>query len=517
MRADDFDSVQRHLEDLSADYLGDDRQSGPEPEPLMPSRGEQGAFPTGYLSPTLRGAVEAIATLSFVPQSLAAQSVLAACSLGVQPHFDVKLPTGQVRPTSLFLVSIAESGDRKSTGDDAALQPIRQYERELEEQFAERRADAAMQQSAWDEAKKAATQQAKSKGRHALEAAYRELGPRPDGPIEPTIAVRSGTTQGLLKRFATCRPSLGLMSDEGGSWLGGFGMSEDNRLATISTLSDFWDGKTVQTMTAGEGFTALRGKRLTFHLMLQPIVANRLLGDAEVMGQGFLSRMLVSHPSSIAGTRIVDPDAPPDPAALAALEAYHARLTRIVRATLPTQPETLVLAPRELILDDRARRLWWEFANKLEGQLGPDGALRPVKGFVGKLPEMAARLAANIAVFEGGTQLESITAEQLTCGIGLAEFYLGEALRLFGQQAVDPIYHDAQQLSDWLRDKWEGELVSVSAISRGGPNCLRNKSDRIRDVLQVLDRHNHISKTADGGLVSGKKVREAWRIQVRRA
>ena len=507
--------IDDRLDEMTIAHLGETRIVSPEPEPLMPSRGEQAPFPTGYLSPTLRGAVEAIARRSFVPPSLAAQSVLAACSLAVQPHFNVVLPTRQERPTSLFLVSVAESGDRKSTSDDIALTAIRQFEQSLEDEYAGQRAEAALQQSAWDEAKKEITQRVKKQGREALTEAYRDLGPRPVGPVEPTIAVRTGTTQGFLKRFATCRPSLGLMSDEGGSWLGGFGMSEDNRLNTIATLSDFWDGKTVQTLTSGEGFTALRGRRLTFHMMVQPIVADRLLGDAEALGQGFLSRMLVSHPHSLAGTRFVDPDAEFDHAAQAAIQAYTDRLARIVRAQLPIDPETGALAPTPLDMDDRARRLWWEFYNDLEARLSPNGDLFAVKGFVGKLPEMAARLAANIAVFEHGTQTDEIDFDALACGIGIAKFYLSEAVRLFGHQAPPTIYIDAQKLSDWLKDTWKESLINVTSVSKGGPPILRNRSDYIRDVIAVLVRHNHLQEVADGGMISGKKVRAAWRVLVR--
>ena len=51
-----------------------------------------------------------------------------------------------------------------------------------------------------DEAKKQATQTHKKNGRRALEGAYRALGPRPEGPVEPGIVIRQGTTcqsQGL--------------------------------------------------------------------------------------------------------------------------------------------------------------------------------------------------------------------------------------------------------------------------------------------------------------------------------
>lgn len=489
----------------------------PEPEPLMPDRGKQGEFPVAYLGPVMGRAVEGIARLAYVPTSLAAQSVIAACSLAVQPHFNVTLPTGQTRPVSIFLVSVAESGDRKSTSDAYAMEAVRDYERELELQFAARQADALIQQAAWDEAKKQATNVNKRNGREALEQAYRELGPRPEGPREPVIVIRSGTTQGLLKRFQTSRPSLGLMSDEGGSWLGGYGMSEDNRLNTISTLSDFWDGAPVQTLTSGEGHTVLRGKRLTFHIMVQPIVANRLLGDAEALGQGFLSRLLVSSPESLAGTRFVDPNERADPAALRAIGDLRERLFRIVKANIPVDLDTHVLKPETLRLDDAATTRWWEFYNWLEAKIGPDGDYHSVKGFVGKLPEMAARLAAILTAFEEGVRAEIIGERQMLAGIELAKFYLGEALRLFGKVNVSTALANAQLISTWLAEKWDEPFVSITVISSRGPSALRNRSDDIREALEVLERHNHVTNVADRGVIGGKKVRKAWRVHVRAA
>jgi hypothetical protein len=490
-------------------------QSWPEPEPLMPDKARQQAFPVEDLGRTMAEAVKAIARQAYVPHSLAAQSVLGACSLAVQPHFNVTLPTGQERPTSLFLVSVAESGDRKSTSDDYAMSAIRQFERELEDTYASERMTSALQQSAWDEAKRAITQKVKNQGKDALEAAFLSLGPRPDGPIEPTIIIRTGTTQGLLKRFLTTRPSLGLMSDEGGSWLGGYGMSEDNRLATISTLSDFWDGKTVQTLTSGEGYTALRGRRLTFHLMVQPIVADRLLGDAEALGQGFLSRLLVSHPESLAGTRLVDPDARPTADELRGLEIFRARLSQIVRATMPVD-QANALQPVALRLDMRATERWWAFYNEIEAKLGPDGDLQSVKGFVGKLPEMAARMAANISVFEHGKAVTEVDGLSIERGIMLARFYLTEALRLFGKQRMPALYEDAQRLSDWLRDKWEENLISVTAVSKRGPTVFRNNSDYVREAIVLLVRHSHLAELPNGGSVMGKHARVAWRVVVGR-
>src|SRR5690606_10172060 len=121
--------------------------------------------------------------------------------------------------------------------------------------------------------------------------------------------------------------------------------TEDNRIMTISLLSDLWDGKAVQINTVGEGFTALKGRRLAFHLMIQPILAGRLLGNAEAQGQGFLSRLLVAAPNSIAGTRFVDPDNRQGSEHQEAVRAFRERISAIISAPLPMVDDTPVLRP----------------------------------------------------------------------------------------------------------------------------------------------------------------------------
>lgn len=469
-------------------------------------------YPVEALGPTLGPAVVATAEHTYAPVAIAAQSTLAAVSLVVQAHFDVKLPTGAVRPTTLHMVTSAESGDRKSANDDFVMAPIWQYQEELERAFEEKAAEAAHAQAAWDETRKSITQKLKGRGREALEEGYRDLGKRPEAPADPVLVLRVGTTQALLKRFGTSRPSLGLMSDEGGSWLGGYGMTEDNRLMTIATLSDFWDGKTIQTNTAGEGFTALRGRRLTFHIMIQPVLTPRLLGNAEAQGQGFLSRLLVAAPESIAGTRIVDPTKRPDAETLAPVMAYRERMRAILVAPLPTLPETNQLQPRVLEMTPDAQAMWWAFYNSLEARLGPEGDLCEVKGFVGKLPEQAARIAANLAVFEHGHRLSMIDAAALARGIALAEFYLSEAVRLFGKQSVRTEVAHAQELSDWLNTGWKENLVGLTVCQQNGPNKIRNGAAYIRGLMAILEEHDHVVKCPSGGMVNGAKVREAWRI-----
>lgn len=83
------------------------------PQPLMREIPPGAPFPMEALGP-LRQAVEAVADISQAPIAIAAQSALSVASLAVQGFADVETLGGDA-PCSLFCLTIAESGERKST------------------------------------------------------------------------------------------------------------------------------------------------------------------------------------------------------------------------------------------------------------------------------------------------------------------------------------------------------------------------------------------------------------------
>src|SRR3546814_2873476 len=99
-------------------------------------------------------------------------------------------------------------------------------------------------------------------------------------------------------------PSMGLFSDEGGTFIGGYGMSDESRLRTGAGLSSFWDGTPVKHVRGGDGVSLLTGRRLSLHAMVQPGIAEDLLDDPMLQQQALPSRLLVAAPASISGTRM---------------------------------------------------------------------------------------------------------------------------------------------------------------------------------------------------------------------
>jgi hypothetical protein len=157
-----------------------------------------------------------------------------------------------------------------------------------------------------------------------------------------------------------------------------------------------------------------------------------------------------------------------------------------------------------------AQKLWIGFADNIEGQIGPDGALTPVRGLANKLPEHAARLAAVLALVSDVEVIE-VSPEHITGGIALAQHYVSEALRMFEGNRIGPELLLAQKLLAWLIGSWNGSLISLPDIYQQGPNAIRTKETAGR-LVRILEDHGWLHRIEGGAMVAGNHRRDAWRI-----
>jgi hypothetical protein len=269
------------------------------PRPLRRAIADANPFPIDALGPFSWPAY-AIADKIQCPPAIAALSVLGVASLAAQGHADVLLPrTGQVKPLSLFLVSIGESGERKSAADNEAKRAIAEYERELATAYELQAPQYRNARDAWESERQNIF---RSKSMDAVQKSNAlDTLIEPQAPLTPMLTCPEPTFEGLCLLFRTGQGALGLFSDEGGHFVGGHALSEDARLRTAAGLSSLWDGSPIKRVRAGKDESyVLLGRRLAMHLMLQPKVASELLSDPLLKDQGLLSRILVSYPQSTA-------------------------------------------------------------------------------------------------------------------------------------------------------------------------------------------------------------------------
>ena len=438
------------------------------PRPLFESNAVAQPYPVQALGGILGPAVERMAEVIGVPQALAAQSVLAASALATQGHAGLQLD-GRNYPLSLYLITVAASGDRKTAADRCALLPARQWEREQWQRYREQ---LARHRAAQRQAQRINPADPESANGALLETE----------PSAPRLITTDPTIEALIKGLCHDLPSMGLFCDEGGQFLGSSTMNRDNRLKAVTTLSSLWDASPIDRARsmAGESLRAY-DRRLSLHLMLQPYLAMQLLSDPLLQGQGILGRCLMTWPTSLAGQRSYQAvDLSKD----AALKRYHHRLSALFY-----QPWSLsadgALQLSKLSLSPLARRRWIDLHDAIEAQLGEFGELASVRPSGSKAADNLLRVAGILAVVEESSVVEVDHIQRASALVG---YYLTEIQRLTEQEPVCRVKEEADRLLRWLQVK-DWKRFSIRDVNRNGPRFARKSSRHAAKLLVELIDH----------------------------
>lgn len=458
--------------------------------PLFPSLQQAQPYPIEFLGGLMGGAAAAIADTVQVPIEIAAQSILATAALVAQGFSDVLLPFGQPRPLSLYFVTLADSGDRKSTADNEACKAINAFESAAGPNYAEKIADWQCNLETW-RVERSLIRSDKNMDFEARREKLRALGPVPQRPVEPILTPNDLTFEGLVNTWATLPPSLGLLSPEGGQFTGGYSMKGDGRIKTAAGLSIFWDGKAYKQIRSSNGVKILSGRRLSIHLMVQPEVSAGFLTDEILIKQGLMSRLLIAAPPSIVGSRFYKPASEHS---LRSITAYQERIATL----LEQSPANNFVAGSELSLpalsmSEGAKDLWIKFADWAEEKSAPGEEFHTIKDIAAKGAEQGARIAGVRAIIDDHNA-GVINEDQMRDALYLVFWYVYEALRLRQAHPVDPALVHAQNLLDWIASQPNRETTFVG-ILQFGPGKTRTKREA-EHALQRLAEHGLVMETS---------------------
>jgi hypothetical protein len=472
------------------------------PEPLRRPVRPPTPYPVVELGPVLAPACQSLQRVIQAPDAICAASLLAAASLAVQGLADVEMD-GRVHPLSLWFLTVAESGERKSAVDGEAMRCARDVERELAKSYIDALTAHDIELEAWNASKT----EAKKKKPAQLADSLRALGPEPLPPLRPNLIAGDFTAEGLAKLLAMGRPSLGAFTDEAALVFGGHGMTKETVARTAATLCKLWDRGELDRIRAGDGATKLWGRRLALHLMAQPVIAERALCDPILRGQGFLARCLLAWPHSTAGNRPYRAESLRDDPALG---HYGARLGDLLRRSLPlAEGERNELAPPTLTLTPEAKAIWQRAHDGIEAAMGPEGRYAMVKPWASKAAEQVLRVAGVLTLTEDpqAQRIEAVTIERAA---ELVIWHLGEAERLAGTAEVGDDIRDAEALLAWCHDTGRPLLYSRDALHKG-PNRVRDAAT-FRRAASVLEATGWAEPIEGGAHLDGRHRRYVWRI-----
>ncbi|MGR3373051.1 DUF3987 domain-containing protein [Pseudooceanicola nanhaiensis] len=462
----------------------------PSPLPMGGSSGRMADFPIEALGAKGKTAARALHNTTQAPKGLCGQAVLCAMSTTVSSWGQVEAIHGSSMPISLFLITIAQSGERKTAVDSQAQLGIKAFEKEIANALAERRKAAV------------------DAGSNASEALDDEVS---------DIVVSDPTYEGLLGVMARGPGFASLSNDDAAGFFGGHAMSRDQRQKTIAGLAQIWSGSDVKRPRAHGRDTAVSGVPLTMSLMFQPYLIGQVYGDREMVEQGILPRVLPCFPASTMGTRFFrEPDAAAKQEVRAFAEGIFETLSelRLMRELQAKPTDKFGPSCPVLPLSGAASGVLIAFYNEIEAELGRGGRFEKIRGFASRAIENATRISAVIALFDDVHAAE-VSGDAAKSACRLMWFYLDEFAHLLRLGKSEKDNSEAGQLGAWMASRYgAGGLGFDKDVSQFAPAAFRKKGDR-QAVMQVLLAHRWIEMLPPGTVVDGAPRSEAFRVNPR--
>ncbi len=443
-------------------------------------------FPVHVFPQIIRNAVYEVEQHTKAPQALISASVLGVISLACQNRIDVCRMKNLCSPVSLFLLTLAESGERKSTVDKLLMKPLYQLEEEWFEEYTQDLIIWRNEEMAFNVEKKALISKLKSdihRNKDHITTNERLkalLAASPKAPVR-LRQIFNDATPAAIKDYLSgrCR-SIGLMSDEAGTIFNGYALNE------LPFINKMWDGATFPVERKSEPDKLIKDARMTLGLMIQPDVFRKgyleRKGDA-AKGIGFFARCLICQPGSTQGYRqITSPVVSTEH-----LPVFHQRLIDIVNESIArNERQCLRFSPE-------AEKRWLEFYNKVESEMGLVGFLSDFKDYASKMAENVARIAALLHYFNGDEGDISLTAVE--AAVDIIVWYVDEYIRIFSKpQTLLLVSSEADELYSWIKDycyKCVVPYIRKTTILQYGPNRFRNRS-KVNELLSTLYSKNKI-------------------------
>ncbi|MFL6600170.1 MAG: YfjI family protein [Steroidobacteraceae bacterium] len=458
-------------------------------------------YPVDSLPEIIKDAVLEVQTDGQAPAALVAGCALSVVSTVVQSIADVERKPGLVGPVSLYLFTIARSGERKSTCDNKFRPIISKWETWQAELLKPQLADFEARKKAWEAVESGyndAIRKAAREGKSADTIQHLLSNHMLNQPVKPRVprVLRGDDTPEALAVALQDYPIASVISAEAGVIFGSVGMNADTVMRNLAQANTFWDGAPFKRDRTTQKSVNIETMRVTMGLQVQPAVIENFMSKLGKLAQGigYFSRFLLCEPESTQGSRIYKETAPGQPA----LEAFTNRAAQILRIPVSFDA-TGKLVTTVLTFSDEAKEQWVNFYNDVETSLGVGKEFYAVQDVASKIAEQAARIAGCFHVFDWSAGC-LISGDHMQRAVRLAWWYLKEAMRYCKMNTIPEVMRNADTLEEWLVNKRIAKKLfrnRVAQIQRAGPSCIRERKD-LDAALDLLEAHNRIRVIGTG-------------------
>ncbi len=349
---------------------------------------------------------------------------------------------------SLYTVTVLESGNRKSAVFKAAMDPLCQAERALEQALRPQIALAECQKKILENDKKvadAAAAAALPQDQNAAVLKAADLGLKLAElrvPAIPRLLADDATPEALVRLMSQQGGRIGVASPEGGVFQIMAGRYS-NGTPNLDVYLKGHAGDLLRVDRIGRESESIDRPCLTVALTVQKDIIETLTDTPGFRGRGLLGRFLYAIPTDLLGRRVADP--PPVPPSVTG--DYQNVLRALADMAVPENPHELHLAPDADLLRKNLDR--W-----VESQIGPGGALSAITDWAGKLVGAVVRLAGLLHLADLAGQAAPwstpVSADAMKRAVEIGQYLVPHAQVAFGMMGADPHIKAAQRILDWV-------------------------------------------------------------------
>jgi len=465
-----------------------------EPGPPVPlDDADVPPWPDDALPPTIAAYVDAVADFVSMPRDLPALVALGAMAACWARKVRVVPFEGYSEALCIYAVAAADVSERKSSAYAAIEFPIRKYEEEYRDAqapaWSKYRADKAVLEEqlryAIQKAKKPGTDEDAAGGAeetvHSLQCELDSL----KKPPRADFLTQDCTAEGLARLMSETGGHACLMSPEGGG-IFDLLIGRYDKQPNLDVYLKAYGGEPIVVTRANREreIAPIAQPSLCMAITTQPRTLRRLADKDELGDRGLLARMIYAIPSdSKVGYR--PPVGRPIPSCVR--DAYERAMLAALRIEWPSEPHVLTFS-------DSALAAYRVLAGAIESRLRPDGDLRELRGWAGKLTGKIVRIAALFHLMEHVDQREPWTVplrvEAFQRAARLTEYLIAHARRAFGVMKQSRQMDGAHKLLGHLtRDRLQ------TFTTRQAQRILRSgTADDVRPTLELLAVHGQIAK-----------------------
>lgn len=453
-----------------------------------------------------------------ISSEMAYMCALGAITTACHGRIDLEMPPGYQTPTSLMLLTIAESGERKTSTQYYFFSRIHELDNSARRADESAATEYRIKLQIWNTKKrqlereynKLTLKEDKTIAQIALTTLEEHLKLEPKLERSGAFLYEDTTPQALVQMLDSHNPYGCLLTSEANSIFNGKALGELDKLNTL------WDGGTVNIGRITRGSISLEGARLTLSLMAQPSVISRFMAKRgeEARGTGFLARFLVAKPRSMAGSRISKTNQKQEKIRH---QDFNNRIQNCIQSSTTSNRQVLRFS-------EPAVDFWHKCEQQLEEEMRENGLHQFSRDHASKLLENASRLSANLHAFERdhdeNTEINLATLEfcwkfSRICSKHFLKYLAGEPQLVTDAESL--VQHLIKQLphrvsrqefqtSDRNRsvlmpeqpppylESGERYTFTLSDIKQKGPSKLRGiaGNHRLEAALSLLTKLGHL-------------------------